>query len=299
MDETESADQYLERAYDLEEQGQFGMALAECDAAIATAQSFLANAYNLRGIILEELGQKERAMRAYEQALVAQPGFREAADNLYELEQEIRGEFNLVTIATSVQPAEAHVLRARLETEGIWSFVADESTASWLPTNTVGWVKLQVKAQDVEKAVRVLGLELPEDEWTKAAPEIDVETERADYLQFLGDEYVDQEQWDQAIHSYLAALEIDPLNGDLYNSLGVAYDEAGRYDEAEAAYKRAVELLPDESMSYYNLGTMYEALGRVDQAIEAYTLCRQRSNDLQEQGEIDERLATLQSQRGT
>ena len=80
--------QHLEQAYAHEEQDRFGKALSECDVAIRT-DSTLAEAFNLRGIILEQLGRKAEAVSAYREALRLDPSFQEAEENLHEIEDEI------------------------------------------------------------------------------------------------------------------------------------------------------------------------------------------------------------------
>lgn len=160
-DQPESAQFHRDQAYLYEERGAYEEALYECDAAIGVAQPFLADMYNLRGMILEELGRDEEAMQAYKTAILIDSDLHEAANNLSELESELGLGRRLVTIATFSQPAEAYVLKAKLETEGIWSFVADELTVTtyWLYSNAIGGVKLQVREQDVERALDILGIQ--------------------------------------------------------------------------------------------------------------------------------------------
>ncbi len=65
---------------------------------------------------------------------------------------------SLVTIATYNYPLEAHLSKAKLESEGIDSVVADEHiiTTNWLYLVAVGGVKLQVRKSDARKALRIL-----------------------------------------------------------------------------------------------------------------------------------------------
>jgi len=67
-------------------------------------------------------------------------------------------DLELVTVATFMYPAQAHVARGRLESEGIRAFVADENliTMNWLYANTIGGVKLQVSAADADRARAIL-----------------------------------------------------------------------------------------------------------------------------------------------
>jgi len=68
----------------------------------------------------------------------------------------------LITVATFSQPMEAHVLKGRLEAEGITAYLLDENIVSIniLYSNAVGGVKVQVDEADVEAALKIVG-ELP------------------------------------------------------------------------------------------------------------------------------------------
>ncbi|MBV0932635.1 putative signal transducing protein [Marinobacterium weihaiense] len=64
----------------------------------------------------------------------------------------------LVTIARYTYPYEAQIARALLDSEGIRAFVADEQTINmqWLYSDALGGVRLQVAAEDVERACQLL-----------------------------------------------------------------------------------------------------------------------------------------------
>ena len=151
---------HLDQAYFYyEETEEFEKALLECDAVLRL-DPYLAEAHNLCGIVLEELGRIFQARKAYRQAISFAPDFVEAKDNLAALEAELAREVRLITIATFSHPTEAYVLKTKLDAFGIWSFVADDNTVimNWLYSNAIGGVKLQVKEADVEQAYQLLGL---------------------------------------------------------------------------------------------------------------------------------------------
>ena len=64
----------------------------------------------------------------------------------------------LTTIASYSFPYEAHIARAKLESEGIPAFVADEHTISmqWLYSNALGGVRLQVADNLRDAAQKIL-----------------------------------------------------------------------------------------------------------------------------------------------
>jgi len=67
----------------------------------------------------------------------------------------------LTTIASYSFPYEAHIARAKLESEGIPAFVADEHTISmqWLYSNALGGVRLQVADNLRDAALKILNEE--------------------------------------------------------------------------------------------------------------------------------------------
>ncbi len=132
-------------------------ALRECEAALKQAPR-LADAHNLRGVLLERSGRAPEALESYSKALKLDPGLHEAGKNFAALRSEFEARDNLVTVSSSTHPAEAHILRMKLESEGIRVFVADEETvaADLMYSNAVGGVKLKVRPEDAIKAYYIL-----------------------------------------------------------------------------------------------------------------------------------------------
>jgi ssDNA-binding Zn-finger/Zn-ribbon topoisomerase 1 len=83
----------------------------------------------------------------------------------------------LVTVATYSYPLEAHLHRAKLESEGIDSVVVDEHivNANWLYSIAVGGVRLQVKESDLARAREILD-KIPE----HVPEELEISTEVGD-----------------------------------------------------------------------------------------------------------------------
>lgn len=65
----------------------------------------------------------------------------------------------LITIATFHQPFEAHIVKGRLEAEGVECFVQDEAVAQMvLYAPAIGGAKLQVRESDAARAAEILDL---------------------------------------------------------------------------------------------------------------------------------------------
>ncbi len=68
----------------------------------------------------------------------------------------------LITVATFDNMPAAHIAKGRLETEGIPCWLADENLGQtdWLYNIAVGWIKLQVAADQVDQARAILDSDL-------------------------------------------------------------------------------------------------------------------------------------------
>ena len=60
----------------------------------------------------------------------------------------------MITVATFSKPEQAYLLRAQLESAGIFAFVKDDLTvqAYWLYSNAIGGVRVQIDESDLEAA---------------------------------------------------------------------------------------------------------------------------------------------------
>jgi len=69
----------------------------------------------------------------------------------------------LILIATFSHPFEAHLAKGKLESEGIEAFIADENIVgiNWLYSNLVGGVKLKVREEDRDRALKLLQEKVP------------------------------------------------------------------------------------------------------------------------------------------
>lgn len=66
----------------------------------------------------------------------------------------------LVTIATYLNVAEAHIVKGLLESEGVQVFIYDEQ-ATINSINLMGGVRIVVKQSDIERAKTIIKSELP------------------------------------------------------------------------------------------------------------------------------------------
>ncbi|MEQ8335861.1 MAG: tetratricopeptide repeat protein [Cyclobacteriaceae bacterium] len=92
-------------------------------------------------------------------------------------------------------------------------------------------------------------------------------TER-DRFFLLGNEALNNREYDEAIYLYTQSIEADPNYASAYNNRGVAKVEDGRPHEAILDYNRAIEIDSTYKDARFNRVYALEEAGRVDDAFE-------------------------------
>jgi tetratricopeptide (TPR) repeat protein len=78
------------------------------------------------------------------------------------------------------------------------------------------------------------------------------------------------QNWDEAIKHYRAALLEFPDNPAALTSLGLALTEKGDLEGALQCYQHAAQVNPEDAVAISSLARMYEMLGRQDEAVSAF-----------------------------
>ncbi|MFQ5926685.1 MAG: tetratricopeptide repeat protein [Terriglobia bacterium] len=86
----------------------------------------------------------------------------------------------------------------------------------------------------------------------------------------LGEKFLAQKQYGDAITAFEAAVAIDPEQYAAWANLGQAYAGARQNDRAIEAYEKATALNASDAGVYNNLGRLYAQAGRVEGALQAY-----------------------------
>lgn len=86
------------------------------------------------------------------------------------------------------------------------------------------------------------------------------------YQYNLGNFYLNQNNIDEAIKSYVRALSLDTRFYLAYNALGLAHSMKGRLDEAAKSYLSCLEINPQFTEARNNLGTVYQEMNQLDKA---------------------------------
>lgn len=100
------------------------------------------------------------------------------------------------------------------------------------------------------------------------------EKETDDYVK-AGIEYTNQQKYDEAVQSFLKAIQKNPKNPEGYYGLGGIYNFKEMHHDAEQAFKVAIQLDPTHHNAHYSLGYTYEKLGMKEESEKEYQRYRE------------------------
>jgi tetratricopeptide (TPR) repeat protein len=215
-------------------QGCLQQALAQSKLLISSfPQSAIA--LNMHGVLLKRLGQFDKSIDAYKNALSIKPDYVEAFYNMGnalrehgKLEEAIKAYNN----ALAIKPDHAE---------------AYNNMGNAL--NKQGKFKEAIKAYKNALAIK---------------------PDHADAFFNMGNALNIQGKSIEAIKAYKSALAIKPDHAEAYNNMASALKEQGKLQQAIKAYKKALAIRPDYAHAYNNIGTCLYENRKLEEAIEAY-----------------------------
>lgn len=90
---------------------------------------------------------------------------------------------------------------------------------------------------------------------------------QAQVTRVLGEAYMQQGNFTEALREFLKAEKLNPKDHLLHNDLGLAYMAKGRLEKAEFHFKKAINLRTEYAPAKNNLGTVYLSQKEWDAAI--------------------------------
>lgn len=100
----------------------------------------------------------------------------------------------------------------------------------------------------------------------------------------------------QKIERFKKVIQLDPNDVLGYYSLGDAYLENGKYQEAIETLTQAIKVDPNHSSSYLGLGQAYQAIGEKEKAVEIFkkgAVVAEGRGDVMTQRKMEARLRQL------
>jgi tetratricopeptide (TPR) repeat protein len=222
--------------------GDLPAALEYFSRATEIAPDF-AEAFNNRGVVLQQLQRWDEALKSYRRALQLRPEYVDALFNMG---------FVMAQLHRWDEAAQAY--------KRIVDLRPDHPQAH----NNRGNVLLKLRRwqdalQSYERALQL----------------------KPDYAEALNNRGVvlrELKQWREALESYDQAVAAKPAFAEAFSNRGVALKELNRWDDALRSIERSLELQPDYPEAFNNRGMVLQELRRWEEALQSY----QRAMDLRD-----------------
>jgi tetratricopeptide (TPR) repeat protein len=245
-------------------------ALELFDAALAEDRGNV-NAWNFRGVTLDELGRHEEAIESFDSAISIKPddcvawackGI--ALARLERYEEALKSLDRAIYIKPTYQNAwfnrGSSLGSIGKYEEAIESF---DRALSIKPDDYISWYQ---RGNSLDSLGRYEDAVASYDSAISIYPNYhEAWNNRGNSLDSLG-----RYKW--AIGSYDRAISIDPNNYKTWNSRGNSLDSLDRYEDALESYSHAVSIKPDDNKAWFDRGFSLMKLGRYEEAIESYDI---------------------------
>lgn len=250
------------------ERKEFEQGLRECDLAIRLT-SHNAEAFNYRGLMYDYLGQPEKAIANYSQAILLDPDFKDAQENLAEIQNEIekKNNENLSLINREIQIDKTQEMYIR---ENFNTMETGELVKIWKAHDRDVWTD---DAFIILKEVLIERLgNLPE--ITNVPPLYKL----IDNIQ----DYREKKNFFAARIECERAVEAEPYNSSVHYLLGQTLEDLGEWEKAIAAYSKAFSLDSEQIDAFSRLEILEHKLEeriRNSPAIRHLTIAREYAED--------------------
>jgi tetratricopeptide (TPR) repeat protein len=92
----------------------------------------------------------------------------------------------------------------------------------------------------------------------------------ADSFCNIGNDYLQEEEYEEAIKAFRIAVKLDANHVDALEGLALTYLKLKRYEEAIAEYGKVIEIQPDNADAYKDMGDVLSIQNKYLEAIKAY-----------------------------
>ena len=82
-----------------------------------------------------------------------------------------------------------------------------------------------------------------------------------------GNEFVENQKYEDAVTQFTSAIGLEPSNSDYYSARANAYEKLNKYKEAYADYEKAVVFEPKEADYFVGLGRVCNKMNNFDEAL--------------------------------
>jgi tetratricopeptide (TPR) repeat protein len=262
------ADAYNNKGVALDELNRNEEAIAAYDRAISLKPDY-ANAYCNKGIALNALNRKEEAIAAYDRAISLKPDYANAYCNKgIALDELNRNEEAIAAYdrAISLKPDYANAYCNK----GIALNALNRKEEAIAAYDRAISLKPDYANAYCNKGIALIELNRNEEAIEAYDNAISLKPDYATAYCKKGNALNALNRKEEAIAAYDRFISLKPDDATAYCKKGNALNALNRKEEAIAAYDRAISLKPDDADAYNNKGLVLNALNRNEEAIAAY-----------------------------
>ncbi|MCL5961083.1 MAG: tetratricopeptide repeat protein [Chloroflexi bacterium] len=240
----------LGHAVALKFSGQTEKALTTLERLVAEQPQYAAAYFEL-GLLVEEVGRVEQALKLFTRAV-------ELRDNDLEYRLALARANRLVGRQGEAASIIRRLLRKSLRNPDVLQEAAKLAESQGKLPEAIETFQRAIKVEPRPRLYRDLAHTLAkarrfEEALDAMRSALKIEPGNPDWVSEMGDICELRGVDDEAIEHYQKALKLDPLNPRFHRNLGVVFKRLGRYEDAMAELKRALELDPEYEEAYQQL----------------------------------------------
>ncbi|MGD8445265.1 MAG: tetratricopeptide repeat protein, partial [Desulfobacterales bacterium] len=222
-----------------------------------------------KGDILLNQGKTSEAIRFYQQAILQNPDYAEAYNNLgiaFKYQDQLDEAIECYHAALKYRPDYA------IACNNLANAIRDQGNL--LEAERLYLKALKLKPDFAEVFNNLGNVLMEQGELGKAILQfrkaLQIKPDYAEAHNNLGNAFQEQRDFTTAIHSYQTALKLSPQYHKALNNLGNAYQNLGQLNQANFCYQKAIEIRPDYSEAFNNAGNALVESAKIPEAIVAY-----------------------------
>lgn len=277
----EQADPHFVQGIQLGLSGKYYDAITELTEAVKKNPEYVL-AHTSLGVAFHRLGEDDRALECYENALRIDPIHAEAhyfrANILYD-RRNVREAIAGYTVAIGLNPELINAHENSSPEDRLTDYTNSLAEMVWIARPAHRILELNRSLETAprqavlfkERAAAYDRLQNYVQAIADYSAALEIEPEDVMVLHARGRAYEQLGRLERALQDYRRAIAIDPQLSDVYTERGIAIGKMGNFRQSIASFTESIRLAPENPDGYFNRGTAYLQQGDFESAINDFS----------------------------